>query len=319
MSAGLGALLGLAGAMGVLLVIQALLARRHTSLESRVLAYLTDLPQSAALNGTGLQVRRGTATRGAGAGGMLHVFIGPWLGAAALVLDRTLGGTESIRRRLQRANLDLDVHDFRIQQAQWGLVGFTLVAIPAGLLARESPQRTVPLFMCCLVAAVLGILLRENRLSAQVRARERMVLEEFPVVAELLALSVAAGEAPVAALARVTHRCHGALAEDLRTLLASVRTGTPLATAFDELGARSGLPTLARFAEAMAIAVERGTPMADVLHAQAADVREAGRRQLIEVGARKEVAMMIPVVFIVLPVVVVFAFYPGLIGLRLVV
>ena len=65
------------------------------------------------------------------------------------------------------------------------------------------------------------------------------------------------------------------------------------------------------------MAVERGTPLADVLHAQAADVREAGRRQLIETAARKEVFMMVPVVFLILPVTVMFAFWPGFIGLSL--
>ena len=63
----------------------------------------------------------------------------------------------------------------------------------------------------------------------------------------------------------------------------------------------TGLPLVARFAEGIAVAVERGTPLADVLHAQAADVREAGRRELIETAARKEVFMMVPVVFLVLP------------------
>jgi tight adherence protein C len=43
-----------------------------------------------------------------------------------------------------------------------------------------------------------------------------------------------------------------------------------------------------------------------VLHAQAADVREAGRRELIETAARKEVFMMVPVVFLVLPITVLF-------------
>jgi tight adherence protein C len=65
------------------------------------------------------------------------------------------------------------------------------------------------------------------------------------------------------------------------------------------------------------VALDRGTPLVDVLHAQAADVREAGRRVLIETGARKEVAMMLPVVFLILPVTVLFAFYPGVIGLDL--
>ena len=50
----------------------------------------------------------------------------------------------------------------------------------------------------------------------------------------------------------------------------------------------------------MAVAIERGTPLADVLRAQAADVRALGKRQLLESGGRKEIAMMVPVVFIVL-------------------
>ena len=64
----------------------------------------------------------------------------------------------------------------------------------------------------------------------------------------------------------------------------------------------------------MAIAVERGTPLADVLRAQAVDVREAGKRALLEAGGRKEIAMMVPVVFLVLPVTVLFALFPGLLS-----
>jgi tight adherence protein C len=60
------------------------------------------------------------------------------------------------------------------------------------------------------------------------------------------------------------------------------------------------------------VAVERGTPLAEVLRAQAQDVREEGRRRLMEEGGKKEIAMMIPVVFLILPVTVLFALYPGL-------
>lgn len=55
-----------------------------------------------------------------------------------------------------------------------------------------------------------------------------------------------------------------------------------------------------------------------MLRAQAVDARDAGRRQLLEAGGRKEIAMMVPVVFLILPVTVVFAFYPGIVGLSLV-
>ena len=48
-----------------------------------------------------------------------------------------------------------------------------------------------------------------------------------------------------------------------------------------------------------------------MLRAQAYDAREAARRALMDEGGRKEIAQMVPVVFLVLPVTVVFALYPG--------
>ena len=72
---------------------------------------------------------------------------------------------------------------------------------------------------------------------------------------------------------------------------------------------------LARFVDGIAVAVERGTPLADVLRAQAVDVREASKRALLETGGRKEIAMMLPVVFLILPVTVLFALFPGYYGL----
>jgi len=223
-----------------------------------------------------------------------------------------------VRLRLVRAGLDPDVPRFRTEQVIWGLAAFAIVAVPSALLAAASPERSVPLLIFCLIAFALGVLLRENRLTAQVAERERRILAEFPTVAELLALAVGAGEGPVSALDRVVTRSTGELSADLGAVLADIRTGTPVAAALDGLARRSGLPVVARFAEGMAVAIERGTPLAGVLHAQAADVREAGRRALIESGARKEIVMMVPVVFLVLPVTVVFAFWPGVVGLHLV-
>ena len=212
----------------------------------------------------------------------------------------------------------MSVHDFRVEQVMWGLVALANAVAVSLVVTLRSPGRSVPLLVLCAVVFVLGVLLRENRLTAQVRAHERHVLEELPAVAELLALAVAAGEGPVAALERVVARARGALAVELGRVLADIRLGTPVGEAFDGYAARTGLPVVARFAGGIAVSVERGTPLADVLHAQAADVREAQRRTLIESGARREVLMMVPVVFLVLPTTVMFAFWPGVVGLSLV-
>jgi tight adherence protein C len=209
------------------------------------------------------------------------------------------------------------VHDFRIEQVLWGVGGFAIVAAYCLLNALGGRGDTVSSLVLCLVGFATGVLARDTYLTSQVTARERRVVAEFPVLAELLALAVAAGESPVAALDRVVRRSGGELSRDLAVVLAAVRTGEPVAEAFDHLAATTGVPSVARFAQGVAVAVERGTPLADVLHAQAADVREVGRRELIEVAARKEIFMMVPVVFLILPVTVLIAFWPGVIGLHL--
>ena len=144
------------------------------------------------------------------------------------------------------------------------------------------------------------------------------MLEEFPTIAELLALAVTAGEGAVGALERVTRISGGELAKELGRALADARAGASLVLSLEGIAQRTSLAPLARFVDGVAIAVERGTPLADVLRAQAVDVREAGKRQLLESAGRREIAMMVPVVFFVLPVTVLFALFPGFYGLRLV-
>jgi tight adherence protein C len=141
------------------------------------------------------------------------------------------------------------------------------------------------------------------------------MLAELPVMADLLALAVVAGEAPGTALQRVSRITHGELAHDMDTALAQARAGRPLTTALGELAERTTLEPLSRFVQGIVVAIERGTPMADVLRAQAADVHESSKRALLEAGGRKELAMMVPVVFLILPVTVLFALYPGLLTL----
>ena len=304
-----GATLGAACAAGLLLVVVRVLAIRRPHLALRVLPYVRDLPRV----GRSVAPDVASASPTAAAAGVF----GPVLRAAADTIERVLGGATSVRRRLERANIDKTVPEFRIEQVLWGLGAFALAAAYGVLKAVTDPGAALTSLVLCVVAFVVGVLARDNHLSGQVTARERRILAEFPTVAELLALAVAAGESPVGALDRVVRRSGGELSSDLARVLAAVRTGEPVGAAFDRMAATTGLPLVARFAQGIAVAVERGTPLAEVLHAQAADVREAGRRELIEVAARKEVLMMVPVVFLVLPITVLFAFWPGVVGLHL--
>ncbi|MFZ2503685.1 MAG: type II secretion system F family protein [Nocardioides sp.] len=303
-----GALCGAGLATGLWMVVARLQVIGRPQLSARVLPFVRDVP--------GVPVRH-VASPASGAGAAFTGVFGPALGRAGGLVERVLGGSASVTRRLRRAGLDRTLQEFRVEQVIWGLVAFGAAVVLSLLEAMHDPSGSLGSLLLCLGAFAGGVLMRENYLTSQVTKRERLIIAEFPAVAELLALAVAAGEGPGAALARVVRRSGGELSSDLARVLAAIRTGEPVGSAFDRFAAETGLSLVARFAQGIAVAVERGTPLADVLHAQAADVREAGRRELIEIAARKEVAMMVPVVFLILPVTIMFAFYPGLLGLSL--
>ena len=63
-------------------------------------------------------------------------------------------------------------------------------------------------------------------------------------------------------------------------------------------------------------AQERGIPLADALRSLAFDLREQDKRDLIEIAGKKQIAMLVPVIALILPVAIVFAFYPGVVAIR---
>jgi tight adherence protein C len=299
-SAATGALLGLLAGAGLLLVLARLPHLGPVRLTERVEAQL------------GSRGRRQDDISQAGVTSTVEGLARPYLVRAARQLERWLGGGASVQRRLLRAGSDLDLQGFRVEQVLWGAAAFGAAALASVvLLAGGSARSPGLLVVFCAGAAVGGVVLRDQQLSRQVSAREERILAELPTVADLLAVAVAAGESPSAALERVARVSRGDLGRELGLVLAHVRSGAGLVTALDGMATRIAVPAVTRFVDGIAVAVERGTPLADVLRAQAADAREVRKRTLMEIGGRKEILMLIPVVFLVLPVTVVFALYPG--------
>jgi len=223
----------------------------------------------------------------------LERLIAPVMADGVRMVARFGSSTADVRRRLERAGRTEPVEQFRAGQVVWGVLGLAGGLAVALSLAATRGAQPAPLVLLVLAAGLTGVLARDYQLSREVTARESRLLAELPTVAELLALSVSAGEGAVGALERVVRTTRGELSGELAATLADARSGTPLTIALERLADRTGLPGLARFAEGVAVAVERGTPLADVLRAQAQDVREQGRRALMESGGRKEVLMMV--------------------------
>lgn len=297
-------LVALLGAAGLVVVLTGLPPLRGRRLEARVSPYLSGLrgrPSS-------LLARR-PSSRNA-----LERRVETALQRIGISTDRGL------LERLRAAGIDMDAGAFRLEQLIWGLSATVTVwtltasaaAAGAGLDLRALPAMS-------LIALTGGFLGRDWWLSRQVEARRTALQEELPTAIDLVTLSIMAGESVPAAFGRVAVVLESGIGEEFGRVVADIRAGAPSLDALDDLRARLPLPGVARFVDALITGIERGAPLAEVLRAQADDGREARRRMLLEMGGRREVLMLVPVVFLIMPVVVVFALLPGLVSLDLLV
>jgi tight adherence protein C len=229
---------------------------------------------------------------------------------------RALGGSLSIERRLRQAGRVTDAASFRARQLGWAVVGVGaggVVAVLLVLVGRASGALVLLPPLLGLAAAAL----HDVALSHAATARIARIEEELPTVLEFLALSLSAGEGILDSLRRVSQVGSGELTGELRGIVLAVGTGSSLSESLTTLSTRLQIPALSRSIDQLVAAIDRGAPLSHVLHSQALDAREDAKRRLIERAGRKEIYMLVPLVFLILPLSILFAVFPGIFMLRL--
>jgi tight adherence protein C len=232
-------------------------------------------------------------------------------------LVAVFGGDDSVERRLRQAGWTLTVEALRGRQLLGGVAGAGVGILFAVAIARSSAVSPLLLGVIVAVCAAIGVLLPDQVLSRAARARRDRIAAELPTVLEFLTLSLSAGEAVLDALRRVARAGNGDLAREIAVVVAQVNAGVPLAVALERCADEIQLPALSRTVDQLVGALDRGTPLVDVLRAQAQDSRDDAKRSLLEAAGKKEIAMLVPLVFLILPVTVAFAIFPGVMVLQL--
>lgn len=296
------------GLLGVAMLVRCLPRFRRPQLAARLAPYLGAL---------GPRTSRLLSDEPRPVGALSAVFR-PALEDLAARLTRLLGDRDQdLPERLEAAGSPLTPSGFRSQQVTWGLVGFAGgIALVALLAVSGRAASPVTALLAAGSFAATGVVARDRALTRAVESRRAQARSEFPTIVDMVCVAVTAGESLRGALELVAAGGTGPLARELRVALRSARGGRPLAETLDERARRFGLPAFDRFVGALLAAQERGVPLADALRAMAFDVREAEKREVIEAAGRKQVSMLVPVVGLILPVAVVFAFYPGVVAIR---
>lgn len=244
----------------------------------------------------------------------LHVLsstAGPVWQPLSTLFSRIAGGSELTLQRLRQAKSSLTLSQLRSQQAITAAAGAGVGGAAGIVVAATGGQVLLPLALApvCAVIAVAG---SDWLLQQRAQRRLRRISSELPTVLEFISLSLSAGESLGDSLRRVSARGRGEFAGELAEAMREHATGVPLADALTRLERGLAHPPVTRLIEQLRGAIERGAPLAAVLQAQSSDVRDEAKRALLESAGRKEITMLVPLVFGLLPATIAFALWPGI-------
>ena len=150
--------------------------------------------------------------------------------------------------------------------------------------------------------------------GSQVKQNE--INEELVNILQMLSIMISAGESPMMAMRYVSRRAKGYLPELINLSFQKYATGNNLAQTMEFIAAATGSTQVRRLTNSIQISSERGTPILEVLNNQVQSLNKQINLSLLKKSGKSEIALLIPVVFLILPISISFAIWPSIYGLN---
>jgi len=215
-------------------------------------------------------------------------------------------------RELDR-NSASDYEEFRYLQILYSGISI-LVIFGLCILANRTFPATV---IFSLVIGLATFFYSDRSLSTAVKRQRNAIEAEFPAIIEMLTLAISAGESPLNAFRRIAENSHGYLSKKFRQVISQVHQGRPFHLSLDAMGRDINSPLVRKFVDSLVNTMVRGAPITDVLIRHAQEARDNQRNRILAAAGKAEISMMIPVVFLILPISILFALWPSLTNLNL--
>lgn len=232
-----------------------------------------------------------------------------WLRVLAVRLSPA-GITRTLQRRLDLAGNPSGWTPDRILAAK-GLGLFIL----GGLGALYGLRAIGLFFVVGAVGAAAGFFLPDILLYNAGEKRQQKIRKALPDALDMLTVCVEAGQGFDAALAQVARNTTGPVAAEFSRVLQEIQIGKSRSQALRAMTDRTTVPELRSFVSALVQAGELGITIADVLRAQAKEMRLRRRQRAEEKAQKVPVKILFPLVFCLFPSMFIVILGPGAINI----
>ena len=182
------------------------------------------------------------------------------------------------------------------------ILGFPMVYVLGGkFMEIEVELSYIPILM------LIGFFYPNQWIKEKANARRKEVLLNMPFIVDMLALSVEAGLDFTAAIQRVIEKAPpSALVEEFEIFLREIKVGSSRAEALRSLSWRIDSLPIASFCATLIAADSVGTGnLAPILKSLSAEIRQKRSTDIEKKGAQAATKVLFPMLFIILPAVVV--------------
>ncbi len=227
-------------------------------------------------------------------------------------LIKHLPNRDLIQTKLKLTGSTISVRQLRIQQFGYSALGAALGLL---LFARNYPDFNLIWLLLLPIFTTAGWLYPISNLNSKFQKLKDELNFGFPEVVDLIALSVTAGNSLNYALIQVSDLVMPPWRNQLTSIRLDLISGLSVASSLERAAINLQHPTFTKFVSSVLLTLERGTPLAAQLRIQANEVSELLRRELMIKAGKKEAAMLLPVVFLILPTIVITTLFPGILAL----
>lgn len=168
-------------------------------------------------------------------------------------------------------------------------------------LASRSDQSTMIMLRNAGIGAFAGFLLPNMWLNSKAKKRQTEVERALPDALDMLTIGVEAGLAFESAMLRVGDQWDNALSREFTRVVSEMRLGMPSSEALRRMADRCEVADLTTFVAILIQSAQLGVSIANVLHAQADQMRIKRRQSAEERSRQASVKITIVVAIFVLP------------------
>ena len=136
--------------------------------------------------------------------------------------------------------------------------------------------------------------------------------KQFADVTNVFGLLLANGLPVTVAMRWLEPRLSGTWQKNFAWLIENLDLGADLVDELEAFHQRIPLTEVGEFTQKLQVSIERGTPMAQQIAQLSQSIQQQVMRDLIKRAGQNETKMLIPTIFLILPVTVLFAIYPSL-------